>query len=194
MVVEFWKKILSIAENLLLPRISIINYTINNKLAKRSSTLPSMVDSKMTMSMSNVTARTIHPITREELIRVVEWCFKFRAMIDIPDMIVQDDTLNKPFKEFNSIKQLFNEDNKQLHRFYYKDWSYISKHMLSRLNKSAKFNRTSWTAATRHKEIVCRVLLARGEIKFVKTVIELEKRFEKIIKTEIQVVNIQQFL
>lgn len=193
-VTEFWIKILNIAENLLLPRISIINYSINSKLNKKSSvqSLPSSSENRMSSSMSS--AHTIHQTTREELIRVVEWCFKFRAMIDLPDMILQDESINKPFEQFNEIKQLFHFSVKELKKKYHSEWHYMNRNMLIRLSKGSKYDRNRWSIVTRNKELTLRILLTKGEIKFVKEVLEMEQRFENTIKTEIEVVYLQQFL
>lgn len=203
LVVEFWKKLISIAENLILPRISIINSTVAMKLNKRTSTLStgsqihsatdrlSLDYSKLSMnSGSHVSHRT----TRDQLIRVVEWCYKLRSMIDMPDMILQDDSLNRPFQRFNEIKQLFNLSIEDLKTRYYQDWNYLNKNMWRRYSRMMNFDMNSWNNATKSKELVLRVLLGHEEIKFVKKNIELEQRFERIIKTEVQVAKLQQFL
>ncbi|KAG0682772.1 hypothetical protein C6P42_002439 [Pichia californica] len=193
---EFWIKILNIAENLLLPRISIINYKINSKLNKKnSSTLNSNLDSRNSNSNLNSNLNlNIHLITREELIRVVEWCYKFRSMLDLPDMILQNDLLNKPFDEFNEIKTLFNLSIKDLKKNYYQNWNYINRNMLNKLSKGIKFDRIKWNKINRNKELILRILLAKGEIKFVKYLLEIEQSFEKNVKTEIEVIYLQQFL
>jgi hypothetical protein len=196
LISEFWVKILNIAENLLLPRISIINYAINSKLNKKnlSSNVQSVPSSNENRNSSSTLSNTIHQTTREELIRVVEWCYKFRSMIDLPDMILQDDSLNKPFEEFNDIKKLFHLSIKDLRKKYYEDWNYLNKNMLIKLSKGTKYDRNGWSLATRNKELTLRILLAKGEIKFAKKVLEIEQRFEKTVKTEIEVVYLQQFL
>lgn len=200
MIVEFWMKIISIAENLLLPRISIINYRINSKLNRKSanaSSTPSspLVDNGNRHSSSHhSSSHSIHETTREELIRVVEWYYKFRSMLDLPDMILQDDSLNKPFEEFNQIKQLFHLSIKELRANYYQDWNYLNRNMLNKLSKGVKYERSQWGQVSRNKELLLRILLAKGELKFVKTSLEMEQRFEKTVKTEIEVIYLQQFL
>lgn len=196
LIVELWIKILSIAENLLLPRISIINYSINSKLNKKASTgMPSSPSGggDNRASSSNI-SHAINQTTREELIRVVEWCYKFRSMLDLPDMILQDDSLNKPFEEFNQIKQLFHQSIKELRKNYYNSWNFLNRNMLNRLSKGVKYDRVRWACASKDKEYILRVLLAKGELKFVKSVLEMEQRFEKTVKTEIEVIYLQQFL
>lgn len=196
LVVEFWIKILNIAENLLLPRISIINYRINSKLNKKNNGQMSSTPANEYHHHHSAqpSAHTIHETTREELIRVVEWCYKFRSMLDLPDMILQDDSLKKPFDEFNRIKQLFHLSIKQLQEEYYQDWNFLNRNMLNKLSKGIKYDRMRWSDTTKHKELLLRILLAKGDIRFVKTVLEMEQRFEKTIKTEIEVIYLQQFL
>lgn len=199
MIVEFWIKILSIAENLLLPRISIIHYRIDSKLNRKSagsSSIPSapLADNGHRHSGTHHSAHSIHQTTREELIRVVEWCYKFRSMLDLPDMILQNDSLNKPFEEFNQIKQLFHLSIKELKNNYYHDWNYLNRNMLNKLSKGVKYERDQWAQVSRNKELLLRILLAKGELKFVKNALEMEQRFEKTVKTEIEVIYLQQFL
>lgn len=199
LVVEFWVKILSIAENLLLPRLSVIRYMITNKLSKNKSKNP-ITDSSLASSpggnLSRVTNHhQIHETTREELIRVVEWCFKFRAMLDIPDMILQDG-LETPFKEFNEMKELFQKPLSNLWQLYYADWRYLSHHMIFRLSKGTSYDRSGWANASRRKTLVLRILLAknREQLVKVKAALEAEQRFERVVKTEIEVMYLQQFL
>lgn len=203
LIVEFWKKLINIAENLILPRISILNSSITTKLNKKASghSAGSQVyttSDKLSIDYSRLSlnsgSRSIYKTTRDELIRVVEWCYKLRSMIDLPDMILQDDTLNQPFQRFNEIKHLFNLSIDELKTKYYQEWNYLNKNMLRRYSKELKYDAVVWENATQSKELVLRILLAHGELKFVKSAVELEHRFERIIKTEVQVSRLQQYL
>lgn len=202
LIAEFWEKILSIAENLLLPRLSLINYMINMKLnknkrkSKSSGNTSSMVSapSGTHVSTSN-NHNQIHETTREELIRVVEWTYKFHAMLEIPDMILQDG-LVQPFADFNEIKALFHHPLKKLWEMYYFDWGYSSHTMMSRLSKGSNYDRSRWTKVSRRKQLVLRIILAKStdQLQKVKKVLESEQRFERTVKTEIEIAYLQQFL
>ena len=199
MVVELWCKILNIAQNLLLPRLSMINYMISNKLSRnkaRNSIADSSLASAPGGNFNHTTSRhQIHETTREELIRVVEWCFKFRAMLDIPDMILQDG-LETAFKEFNEMKELFQKSLGGLWQLYYADWRYLSHNMMFRLSKGAAYDRSRWIDTSKRKILVLRIILAksREQLAKVKAALEAEQRFERVVKTEIEVMYLQQFL
>lgn len=173
-VKEIWTKVIQRAEDLLLPRLSSIDNTIVNKLNKR-----------VPASISTVKYRTT---TNEEVIRVIEWCFKFREMLDIS--IISPDIqmgFNKELDRLNNIRQLTQLSSDELKLRYYHSWNYLSHKMIDKKLGVTGFDLLGWESAQKDKSLICRVLFARGEIKQVKKLVEIERRFERMINTEIEV-------
>lgn len=176
---EIWNKVIQRAEDLLLPRLSSIDNTVINKLNKRMS-IPTAIPSS-----DRSKYRTT---TKEEVIRVIEWCFKFREMLDVP-MIpphIQNE-FNKELDRLNNIRQLMELDSEELNLRYYHSWNYMSHKMIGKKLRLPGFDALGWQNAQKDKSLVCRVLFARGEVKQVKKLLEIERRFERIINTEIEV-------
>ena len=116
-------------------------------------------------------------------------------MLDIPDMILQDG-LETAFKEFNEMKELFQKSLGGLWQLYYADWRYLSHNMMFRLSKGAAYDRSRWIDTSKRKILVLRIILAksREQLAKVKAALEAEQRFERVVKTEIEVMYLQQFL
>lgn len=176
-VQEIWSKVIQRAEDLLLPRLSSVDNTIIKKLNKR-----------MSSSISAGDRSKYRTTTKEEVIRVIEWCFKFREMLDIP-MIRPDIQLefNKELDRLNNIRQLTQLTSEELNLRYYHSWNYISHKIIDKKLKIQGFDEFGWESAQKDKSLVCRVLFARGESRQVKKLLEIERRFERTINTEIEV-------
>ncbi|QPG76875.1 hypothetical protein FOA43_004269 [Brettanomyces nanus] len=177
---RLWSKILESAENLLLPRVSFIFHNIVARLDKRSSIVNGGGPSFGFGSSSR-----FHKTTKNEMTRVVQWCWKFRKMLNIPEKVLQNPLVG-PFDEFIQIPQLYEKNAKELEDGYYQIWSFLSKKLPKKYSRG-KYDKKSVEKASQDKELMMRVLLARGETKFVRRVMEIEERYERAVKTEIEI-------
>lgn len=174
-MLQVWLKILQASENLVLPRISLIFHRIVARLNKRS-------------SIANVSVLGRYQKTsKHEMERVVEWCWKLRQMMNMPEKVLQE-PLEAPFKEFCRIPQLYGLKETQLEDSYYQSWSYISRELPKKYVR-ADYSRESLTKASGDKVLLLRVLLSKGRTKFVKGMMEKEERYERALQTEIEIEN-----
>ncbi|VEU19492.1 DEKNAAC100071 [Brettanomyces naardenensis] len=175
-VLSLWLKILNAAENLLLPRVSFIFHNIVTRLDKRSSVTGFSFSSRY------------HKTSKHEMTRVMEWCWKFRQMLNVPEKVLQD-PLVAPFEKFCRISKQYTMKSKELEDSYYQIWSYLNRQLPKKYARS-NYDKKSFDNASDDKVMVLRILLAKGETKFVKGVMEVEERYQRALKTEIECRNL----
>lgn len=173
-MLQLWFKVLNSAENLLLPRLSFLFHGIVTRLDKRS-------------SLTNFSfVSRYHKTSKHEMQRVIEWCWKFREMLNNPDKILQD-PLEKPFQKFLKIEQLYEMKSRDLKDSIYQVTTYLNGVMPSKYSK-INYDGTSFEKAREDKTLILRVLMSKGESQFVKNTIEMAERYERALKAEREVI------
>ncbi len=173
-MLQLWFKVLNSAENLLLPRLSFLFHGIVTKLDKRS-------------SLTNFSfISRYHKTSSHDIQRVVEWCWKFREMLNNPDKILQD-PLEKPFQRFLRIQQLYGMKSRDLKDSIYQVTTYLNGVTPSKYSK-INFDSLSFTKAKEDRTLILRVLMSKGETQFVKNTIEMAERYERALKAEREVI------
>ncbi|GME81874.1 unnamed protein product [Ambrosiozyma monospora] len=180
-VKQTWDKILNSAANLLLPRISIISILISNKLNKRSSLFIGNGSSSRLKRLGT---------TRQEFVRVLEWCCKFRDSFERTEKVLPP-TLNGPFNNLLGVYDFFLLDSQSLKNMYYAIWNKVNEFQLPKLyatnNSDTHALGDEYERMMHERELILRVLICKNEYKFVKNKLEIEERFRRCIKTEADV-------
>ncbi|GMM29035.1 hypothetical protein DAMA08_017510 [Martiniozyma asiatica (nom. inval.)] len=182
-MLEIWEKVVHRAQDLLLPRLSQLDHKVQNKLNKKSKF----------NSLVNSNSSNYRKTTREDVIRVIEWVFKFREMLDNSSIRVDlQEEFNKSLKKLANIKDLNKLSVEELEVRYFHAWNYIC-HNMKKVKLKADYDRVGWENAQKDKNLMLRVLLSKGSVG-VKDKVEVEKRFNRAIKTELDVIYLEQFL
>ncbi|ODV87926.1 hypothetical protein CANARDRAFT_26105 [[Candida] arabinofermentans NRRL YB-2248] len=175
-ILQMWTQTLKYAESLLLPRLSFLFRRIKGKLDKRSSGVSAFM---------NGSGSKFRKTTDEEFTRVMEWCYRIEAMLHVPDKILEK-PLVEPFKNFQKIFELFQLRISDLKSEYATIWGYTNKQILKKY--TGKEANPEFKRLNSEKELVLRILLAKNEAKYVKRSIEIEQRYTRAVRTELEYV------
>ncbi|KAG7814354.1 hypothetical protein KL921_000628 [Ogataea angusta] len=175
-IAQLWTKILDEAENLVLPRISFLFYKVESRLNKRTSGINGILASSRFRRTDDL-----------EFTRVMEWCLKFKDMFHAPGKIL-DAQINNIYQDFMKIFKLFQLSVPELKREYNSTWTVVNKHIVKKYVRDA--TESDFSPEVRKmfqtKDLLLRVLIAKNELRFAKSCIEVEQRYERAIKTELE--------
>ncbi|KAH3664203.1 hypothetical protein OGAPHI_004554 [Ogataea philodendri] len=175
-IAQLWIKILKEAENLILPRISFLFYKVESRLNKRTSAINGIMPSSRYRKTDDI-----------EFTRVMEWCLKFKDMFHAPGKIL-DDQINNIYDDFMTIFKLFQLSIADLKTEYNRTWTQLNKYVVKKYVREKNEMEADPTARKllQTKEILLRILIAKNELRFAKAAIEIEQRYERAIKTEME--------